>query len=110
MSNLTIPLDRKPSKILQHEKKSNRLFVRDLSIFVTNEGTICPRTCKSVVQIKNRGEKIVWSSEFHFAYVMTPQSFDLTNASGVYGFVFKIWEHEHEVCAILYQSSSISPA
>lgn len=101
-------MDRKPNanittKILQHEpfEKSNHLFVRNLTIFVTNEGTICPRTCKSVVQIKNLEKKIVWYREFHFAYVMNPQSFDLTNALGTYGFVFKIWEHKHEVCIIL---------
>lgn len=101
-------MDQKPSantttKILQHQpfEKSNRLFVRNLTIFVTNEGTVCPRTCKSVVQIRNAEKKVVWSREFHFAYVMTPQSFDLTNVLGIYGFVFKIWEHRHEVSIML---------
>ena len=98
-------MDLKPNanttaQILQHKpyETSNRLFVRNLTIFVTNEGVICPRTCNATVQIKNQEQKIVWHRKFDFAYVMTPQSFDLTNALGIYGFVFKIWEHEHEVC------------
>lgn len=76
----------------------NPIFIRNYTIQVVNEGVLCPRKCKAVVLIKNSKNETIWSHESNYSYAMTPTSFEFGNCTdAVYGFVFKIWEHEPEV-------------
>lgn len=92
-----LPTTKKNVRVPQHKSHpSQENFVNGHRIEVNNEGMFCPNNCTSEINIFDENNKTIWSSELLDSFVMKPNIFSL-NDSGLYGFIFKIWEHEHEV-------------
>ena len=95
---LTLPPEtKKHARIRQHiSHNSSESVINGHRIIVQNEGTFCPNNCTSKINIINNNNKTVWTHESLDTYVMKPITFAF-NSSDIFGFVFKIWEHEYEV-------------
>lgn len=101
---------KKNVRIPQHVSyHSNENTIKGHRIIVNNEGTFCPNNCTSEVNIIDENNKTVWNHKSSDSYVMKPAVFTF-NKSDTYGFVFKIWEHEHEVINFSFASDPPSAA